>query len=104
MFVYCKEAHPIDSTRPSPIATVEQPVTLKERRNVAKDFVEEFKLPFPSLLDTMDDTTGLAYAAHPDRMYLVGKDGLVAWAGEKGPKGFSAELLETAIKKELTPK
>ena len=37
------------------------------------------------------------YAAHPDRLYLVGKDGKLAWVGEQGPRGFRPNELEAAI-------
>lgn len=54
-------------------------------------------LEIPSLLDNIDDKTGIDYAGHPDRLYLVGKDGKIAFAGEKGPRGFKPDLLEEAI-------
>jgi len=98
--VYCREAHAIDSDRPTAISKVEQPISTEERRAVAQQFVEDMKLDIPALLDDINDTVGLAYASHPDRIYLVGKDGKIAFAGDKGPRGFKPELLEEAILKE----
>ena len=80
---------------------VEEPISDEERFAVAKKFVDEMKMTIPAVVDSIGDETGTAYAAHPDRLYLVGKNGSIAWAGEKGPFGFSPEKLEAAIKKEL---
>ena len=49
----------------------------------------------------LDDRVGQAYQGHPDRLYLVGKDGKIAFAGDRGPFGFRPQDLESAIKKEL---
>ena len=59
------------------------------------------KFTIPSVVDSIGDETGTAYAAHPDRLYLVGKDGNIAWAGDRGPMGFKPDLLVAAIKKEV---
>lgn len=80
---------------------VEDPLTDKERREVAQKFVADMGLAMPALLDGVDDAVGKAYASHPDRLYLIGKDGLVAYAGDKGPMGFEPSLLREAIEDEL---
>ena len=98
--VYCREAHAADSSRPMG-KDVEQPVSTKERRDVAIKFLDEMDLEMPALLDNIDDQTSRDYASHPDRLYLVGKDGKVAYAGGKGPRGFKPDELEQAIQKEL---
>ena len=47
----------------------------------------------PVLLDDVDDAVALAYGGWPDRLYLIGRDGRVAFQGERGPDGFKpAEL------------
>ena len=53
------------------------------------------------MLDDIDDTASTAYASLPDRLYLVGKDGEIAFAGDKGPRGFKPDLLPKAIEVEL---
>ena len=81
---------------------VEDPVTLAERSEVAKVCMTRLALePIPALVDDMDDAVSTAYSAHPDRLYLVGRDGTIAWQGGPGPRGFKPEELETAIRKEL---
>ena len=57
----------------------------------------------PTLLDDVDDAVALAYGGWPDRLYLVGRDGRVAFQGGRGPDGFRPEELEAAIEAELAP-
>ncbi len=99
--IYCREAHAIDGERPMFNAIVEEPVSTAERNQVAKDFVEQLGIKMPTLLDKIDDKTGTDYAAHPDRLYLIGKDGRVAYAGGRGPSGFKPDELQAAIRSEL---
>ena len=80
---------------------VEDPLTDAERRGVAMQFLADMKLQTPALLDGVDDAVGKAYASHPDRLYLVGTDGRIAFAGERGPFGFKPTLLREAIEDEL---
>ena len=100
--VYIREAHAIDSRAPifnGPV--VEDPVTLDERRDVAGKCLNALDLPIPALLDRMDDRVNLAYGGWPDRLYLVGRDGTIAYAGGQGPFNFRPAELEAAIKEEL---
>ena len=46
----------------------------------------------------MDNSTDLAYSALPDRLYLVGTDGKIAYNSGRGPMGFRPDEFETAIK------
>lgn len=55
----------------------------------------------PALIDKIDDKVGQAYGGWPDRLYLVGKDGKIAYAGRRGPAGFAPEEWEKAIVAEL---
>ncbi len=99
--VYTREAHAIDSDRVNFRSTVEQPITIEERRAVAKEFVAEMKLKVPVLVDDIDDSASTAYASLPDRLYLIGKDGKIAFAGDKGPRGFKVDLLQKAMEAEI---
>ena len=80
---------------------VEQPATTAERRKVAVDFLDDLDITIPALLDSIDDQASKAYVSLPDRMYLIGKDGKIAYAGNKGPHGFKPDELVSAIEKEL---
>ena len=81
---------------------VEDPVALEERLEVAEVCMTKLALePIPALVDDMDDTANDAYEAWPDRLFLVGKDGHIAFKGGRGPMGFLPDELEQAIKTEL---
>jgi len=105
--VYIREAHALDSRSPlggdgNPI--VEDPVTMEERNEVAQVCLSKLALePMPALVDNMDDTANTDYAAWPDRLYLVGRDGRIVFHGGRGPFGFKPDVLEAAILKELGP-
>lgn len=100
--VYIREAHAIDSRSPSgggvhPI--VEDPRTLLERRDVARTCMTKLELEgLPALVDDIDDSVNAAYAAWPDRLYLIGADGRIAYHGGRGPFGFAPEELDAAIR------
>jgi len=103
--VYIAEAHALDGVSPNlrkGAPLVEEPETMKERIEVAGKCVVALEIKqIPALIDSIDDATSKAYVAHPDRLYLVGKDGKIAYAGGKGPRGFSTKELDSAIQKEL---
>ena len=52
-------------------------------------------------VDGMDNKVQLAHAGWPDRRYMIGRDGRIAFKGPCGPAGFRPPLLEAAIEKEL---
>ncbi len=58
-------------------------------------------LEIPALVDEMDDAVAGAYAAMPERLYLVGRDGLIAYQGGMGPMFFRPEEWEEAIRGHL---
>lgn len=103
--VYIREAHAIDSRSPmggSGAPIVEDAVELWERQATAKTCMTRLALePIPALVDRMDDAVNQAYRAWPDRLYLIGTDGNVAYQGGPGPFGFDPDALEKAIRAEL---
>jgi len=104
LLVYIREAHPADgwSVQVDPrLRYVKRPVTHLQRFQVANSAVADLGISMPSMIDDMHDSTMLAYNALPDRLYLVGKDGRIAFKGGKGPFGFQAAELEHAIREEL---
>jgi hypothetical protein len=50
-----------------------------------------------TLVDEMDDAVSIAFAAWPDRLYLVGLVGEVVYAGGIGPFGFKPGELKLAM-------
>ena len=58
----------------------------------------------PTLVDDVDDAVNAAYAAWPDRLYLVDVDGRIAYHGGRGPFGFAPDELEAAIRALVEPR
>jgi len=103
--VYIKEAHPEDgwvlaSNRAEGIAATD-PTTREERFRVAQACAVRLDIRMPVLIDQIDNETARQYGGWPDRLYLIGKDGRVAFQGDEGPSGFQPEELERAIQDEL---
>ena len=99
--VYIREAHPeegwvVTMNRDTGIA-VQDPTTDAERETVAATCAIQLKIRMPVVVDKVDDAVARAYGALPDRLYLIGKGGRVAFQGEPGPFGFKPEALEAAI-------
>ena len=79
------------------------PQTIEERREVARECETALQYGVHTYVDEMDDAVNRAYAAWPTRLYLVGLDGKVVYAGGMGPYGFKPEKLKAAIERYLKP-
>ena len=103
--VYIREAHPTDGwqveSNEREGVLYKQPTTLAERTEVASVCALRLDLSIPTLIDDMENSTDKQYYALPDRLYLVGRDGRVAYRGAPGPFGFVAAELEQAIERYL---
>ncbi len=102
--IYIKEAHPSDDW-PIPVSSrlkyIKDPANQFERFQVASTCVADLNLSIPCLIDDEENSTATAYKGHPDRLYVIGKDGKVAYRGGPGPQGFSPSAMEKALKFEL---
>ena len=103
--VYIREAHPEDGwvladNRREAIA-IDDPETLEDRAEAAAACALRLQTAIPILLDDVDDAVASAYGGWPDRLYLIGRDGSIAFQGEVGPFGFKPEELAHAIEVEL---
>lgn len=54
-------------------------------------------MTIPLVVDEIDDRVGHAYSGMPDRLYLIDRDGKVAYKGGRGPFGFKPGELEQQI-------
>ncbi|MCP4601220.1 MAG: hypothetical protein GY847_11965 [Proteobacteria bacterium] len=109
--IYIREAHPVDGwsfDKPpmrwlikayAPWASTDilDPKTLEERRAAAGRCELTLHYKYPTVVDEIDDRVSEAYAAKPTRLYLVGTDGRVAYAGGLGPIGFKPVAFRSAI-------
>ena len=111
LLIYIREAHPVDGwwlgkgipglllrlSRSKAATDVIDPKTIEERRAVAGQCEAALEHGIRTYVDDMDDAVNTAYAAAPTRLYLVGLDGRVAYAGGMGPFGFKPAELGAAI-------
>ena len=113
--IYIREAHPVDGwwlgkgppglllklSRSKAATDVYDPRTIEERRAVAGQCEAALQYGIRTYVDEMDDAVSEAYAANPTRLYLVGLDGRVVYAGGLGPFGFKPAELGEAIEQYL---
>jgi hypothetical protein len=103
-----REAHPSDGwqvpANEKENLIYNDPTTIEERRKIARDFAKQFKVSLPILVDSLDDPMESAFAAWPDRIFVIDQQGKVAYKGAPGPSGFKVKNAEDALKKLLEPK
>jgi hypothetical protein len=113
--IYIREAHPVDGWwlgkglmgkmlkhyAPKAATDVYDPQTMEERRKIAGQCEQALQYGIRTYVDEMDDAVNKAYAAAPTRLYLIGLDGIVAYAGGLGPWGFKPAELKDAIEAHL---
>ena len=102
LVVYIREAHPTDGWSLPIFSKFADPKTIEERRSLASQCQSAALHSIPTLVDGMDDEVMAAYAAWPDRLYLVGLDGHVVYAGGRGPFGFKPAELQRAMDEYLS--
>jgi hypothetical protein len=73
------------------------PKTLEERTSVAESCVRKLGIKIPALIDDLGDGVEKAYTGWPDRLFLIGRDGMVKFKSPPGPFGFHPAALEEAI-------
>lgn len=101
--VYILEAHPSDvwqmesNVRDSVVFT--SPKNIAERENVAGMCVRKLGIKFPALVDDFSNRTEQAYTGWPDRIYLIDKNGRVAYKSLPGPFGFHPDELRSELAK-----
>ena len=111
LFIYIREAHPIDGWSfaggltewaikkysPQTSTSLADPTTIEERQMAARKYEQAMHHGARVFVDHMDDAVAKAYAALPTRLYLVGMDGHVVYAGGLGPQGFRPKELQKAL-------
>ena len=99
--VYVQEAHPTDGWQvESNVAAgvlFRQHQSYDEREAMATTCSLDLHLSIPVLVEEMDNAIDEAYGAAPERLYLIGVDGSVAYHGGAGPHFFDLDTWEQAI-------
>ena len=117
--IYIREAHPVDGwwlgdgvagkliravVGSGEATDIYDPKIIEERQTVAGRCETELEYGITTIVDTMDDTVNKAYASLPTRLYLVGEDGRIVYAGGLGPFGFKPTELGETIERYLAEK
>jgi thiol-disulfide isomerase/thioredoxin len=107
LFVYVEEAHATDAW-PSKSNTTDgvlftSPRRMEERVRIGELCASRMAIPFPILVDGIEDEVGRAYRAWPTRVYAIDKDGRVAFKSRPGPFGFEADEIRPALTRLLGP-
>ena len=99
--VYVQEAHPTDGWQTESNLTdnvlFRQHQSYDEREEVAQTCSIDLHINLPILIEEMDNVIDEAYGAAPERLYLIGADGKVAYQGGAGPHFFDLDEWEHAI-------
>jgi type I thyroxine 5'-deiodinase len=101
LVVYITEAHPSDvwqmQSNVKDKVVFASPKSAEERALVAGACVRKLGIKFPAVLDEFGNSTEAAYTGWPDRIYLIDRNGRVAYKSKPGPFGFKASELSAAL-------
>lgn len=78
-----------------------QPQTLEERRTLARILPERLSYRMPLAIDPIEGPAEQAYAAWPERIYVIAKGGRVEYKARPGPFGFKPDEAEASLKRLL---
>lgn len=106
LVIYVQEAHPTDGWQTdsniSEGVLFRQHQSYQEREQVAQTCSLDLHMSIPILVEEMDNNIDEAYGAAPERLYIIGADGRVAYQGGAGPHFFNLDEWEQAIEVCLT--
>ena len=101
--VYIQEAHPIDAWQDDDNlkddVLVKSTTTEEERAEIAGICLAKLIIELPALVDDPDNRVERAYTAWPDRLYVIDRDGRIAYKSAAGPFGFKPAAVEEALKR-----
>ena len=104
--VYIEEAHPTDiwqmRSNVREGVLFRNPQSDAEREGVAQSCVRNLGIRFPALIDGIGNTVERMYTGWPDRLYLIARDGRVAFKSAPGPFGFHPDALQAALRQAVT--
>jgi type I thyroxine 5'-deiodinase len=99
--VYIREAHPSDiwqmSANVRDKVVYQSPQNVGERADLASMCVRNLGIEMPALVDNFDNATDLAYSGWPDRLYVIDRDGRIAYKSAPGPFGFKPDDMERVL-------
>ena len=103
--MYVAEAHATDGwqmqSNLDEDVLVANHVTIEDRFAAARAGVARLGLTMPVLVDRMDDAVSDAFAAWPERLYVVDRSGRIASTGGPGPFEFEPDAAAAALEQLL---
>jgi hypothetical protein len=104
--VYIREAHTTDVWQdPENLddhVTFAAPTSIEGREEMGRLCVVKLGIKFPALIDNFQNTTERDYTGWPDRLYVIDRDGRIAFKAGPGPFGFHPKGVEDTLK-QLVP-
>jgi hypothetical protein len=101
--VYIQEAHPVDGwqmpTNVEDKVLVATARSFDERDTAANVCVVKLGIKIPALVDDINDTTEIAYTGWPDRLYVIDREGRIAYKSRPGPYGFKPPAVEKTLQR-----
>lgn len=70
---------------------------MAERNDAARTSCRALGARLTVLVDAMDDRVGHAYSGMPDRLYVIDRQGRVAFKSGRGPFGFRPLEMEQSL-------
>jgi hypothetical protein len=99
--VYIQEAHPIDAWQVNDNleddVLVASTTTREARVEAAGLCVRNLGIELPALVDEPDNRVERAYTGWPDRLYVVDRDGNIAYKSAAGPFGFKPAEVQATL-------
>lgn len=103
--VYIREAHTSDTWQVhdnlKDHIVLASPKSFDERAELGQMCVVKLGIKIPAVIDTFDNATDIAYTGWPDRLYVIDRDGRVAFESEPGPFGFHPQGVADKLQKML---
>ncbi len=101
--VYIREAHTSDVWQdPDNVddhIIFASPKNMDERSEMGQMCVVKLGIKFPAVVDNFDNVTERDYTGWPDRLYVIDRDGRVAYKSRPGPFGFRPEGVVATLQK-----
>jgi type I thyroxine 5'-deiodinase len=79
--------------------SVREAKSFEERSELGQMCVVKLGFKFPAVVDKFDNPTERAYTGWPDRLYVIDRDGRVAYKSTPGPFGFHPKGVEETLQR-----
>jgi len=101
--VYIQEAHSSDgwqtASNEKEHIIFKDPESYDVRAGLAETCSINLGIEFPALVDTIENTAERAYTGWPDRLYVIDREGQIAFKSDAGPFGFKPQGVADTLKR-----